>query len=111
LNFSYLELPESGNNALAFLTAREFFNVNGVKTRMELELDYNLTLSLQGYADLVRCLNYYVGRLKPNDRNNRSNTSILAEFGMLKKPGKKIRTALVKKKRGKNLNWLLRTSQ
>jgi hypothetical protein len=56
---------------------------------MELELDYNLTLSLQGYADLVRCLNHYVRRLKPNERNNGSNTSILAEFGMLKKPGKK----------------------
>jgi hypothetical protein len=87
LNFSYLELPESGNNALAFLTAIEFFNVNGVKTRMELELDYNLTLGLQGYADLVRCLNHYVRRLKPNERNNGSNTSIIAEFGLLKKPG------------------------
>jgi hypothetical protein len=66
LNCFYLELPESGNNALAFLTAREFFNVNGVKTRLELELEYNLTLGLQGYADLVRCLNHYVRRLKPN---------------------------------------------
>jgi hypothetical protein len=90
LNFTYLELPESGNNALAFLTAREFFNVNGVKTRKELELDYNLILSLQGYADLVRCLNHYVRRLKANERNNGSNTSILAEFGLLKKPGKKL---------------------
>ncbi len=60
LNLSYLELPESGNSALAFLTARDFFNFNGVKTLMELELDYNLTLSLYGYADLVRCLNHYV---------------------------------------------------
>ncbi len=68
---------------------------------MELELEYSLTLSLQGYADLVRCLNHYVRRLKPNERNNGSNTSIIAEFGMLKKPGKKIRAALVKKKRKK----------
>jgi hypothetical protein len=101
LNPTFLDLPESGTNVIASLTARDFFNVNGVKTRMELEIEFNLTLSLQGYADLVRCLNHYVRRLKPNERNNGSITSISAEFGMLKKPGKKIRAALVKKKRKK----------
>jgi hypothetical protein len=36
--------------------------------------------------------------LKPNERNNGSKTTLFGEFGHIKKPGKKIRKALVKKK-------------
>jgi hypothetical protein len=35
--------------------------------------------------------------LKPNERNNGSKTSLFDEFGLMKKPGKKIRKALAKK--------------
>jgi hypothetical protein len=99
LNLTYLGLPETGFSAMAQLTAKDFFNVNGVKTRIELAMDYDLDLSVEGYVDLVRCLNHYVRRLKPNERNNGSSISIFEEFGILKKPGKKMRTTLVKKKR------------
>jgi hypothetical protein len=34
LNLSYLHLPEAGDCAITRMTAREFFNVNGVKTRL-----------------------------------------------------------------------------
>ncbi len=99
LTLSYLELPETGNSPLAYLTACDFFNVNGIKTRIEISMEYNLQLSISAYADLARCLNHYVRRLKPNERNNGSNSTIFGEFGTIKKPGKKIRKALVKKKR------------
>jgi hypothetical protein len=89
LNLTYLGLAETGFSAMAQLTARDFFNVNGVKTRIELAMDYNLDLSVEGYVDLVRCLNHYVCRLKPNERNNGSSIAIFEEFGILKKPGKK----------------------
>jgi hypothetical protein len=97
LTLSYLELPETGNSPMAHLTAREFFNVNGLKTRIELSMENNLHLTLTAYADLARCLNHYVRRLKPNERNNGSKTSLFDEFGLMKKPGKKIRKALAKK--------------
>jgi hypothetical protein len=99
LTLSYLELPETGNSPMANLTAREFFNVNGLKTRIELSMENNLHLTLPAYADLARCLNHYVRRLKPNERNNGSKTSLFEEFALIKKPGKKIRKALAKKKR------------
>jgi hypothetical protein len=90
LTLSFLELPENGVSPLANLRARDFFNVNGIKTRQELAFDCNLDLSLNGYADLVRCLNHYVRRLKPNTRNNGSSITISDSVGILKKPGKKI---------------------
>ena len=106
LTLTYLELPETGNSPLAFLTAREFFNVNGIKTRIELSMEYNIQLSIPAYADLARCLNHYVRRLKLNERNNSSKKKLFEEFGTLKKPGKKIRKSLVKKRRK---NFELRT--
>jgi hypothetical protein len=108
LTLTYLDLPESGNSPLMFLTALEFFNVNGIKTRVELLMEFNIQLSISAYADLVRCLNHYVRRLKPNERNNGSKKKILEEFGMIKKPGKKIRKSLVKKRRK---NFELRTQK
>ncbi len=50
MNLTYLGLAETGFSAMAQLTARDFFNVNGVKTRIELALDYNLDLSVEGYG-------------------------------------------------------------
>ncbi len=99
LTLTYLDLQETGNSLLAFRTALEFFNVNGIKTRIELSMEYNIQLSTPAYADLARCLNYYVRRLKTNERNNGSKKKLFKEFGTIKKPGKKIRKSLVKKRR------------
>jgi hypothetical protein len=99
LNLSYLLLPESGDCCISGITAREFFNVNGIKTRLELLIDSGLDIPVEGYVRLVRCLNHYVTRLRPNARNDGSNLSILRDFIPLKNPGKKIRLALVKKRR------------
>jgi hypothetical protein len=96
---SYLGLPEYGTSPFTRLRAIDFFNVNGVKTKLELLIEFNLDLSLVGYADLVRCLNHYVRRLKPNERNNGSNTTLFESVGILKKPGKKIRSLFLKKRR------------
>jgi hypothetical protein len=66
----YLGLPEYGESVMSSLSARKFFNLNGLKTRMELAFDYNLQIGIEGYANLAACLNHYVRRLKPNERNN-----------------------------------------
>jgi hypothetical protein len=62
-------------------------------------IDCWLDISLDGYAALARCLNHYVNRMRPNTRNNGSCTTVTMDFLPLKKPGKKIRTSLVKKSR------------
>ncbi len=95
LTLSFLELPETGLSPMASLKAKDFFNVNCIKTRQELAFDCGLDLSLTGYVDLVRCLNHYVRRLKPNTRNNGSSITLSESVGLLKKPGKKIRSMLV----------------
>ncbi len=58
LTLSYLGLPETENSPLAYLMARNFFNVSDIKTRIEISMEYNLQLSISAYADLVRCLNH-----------------------------------------------------
>jgi len=99
LTSTYLGLSETGNSIINSLTAKDFFNVQGLKSRVELLIDFRLDISLDGYAALARCLNHYVNRMRPNTRNNGSCTTINTDFLPLKKPGKKIRTSLVKKSR------------
>jgi hypothetical protein len=91
-------LPEAGDCSITSLTARDFFNVYGVKTRLELLIDCGLDIPVEGYVRLVRCLNHYVTRIRPNARKDGSNLSVLRDFLPLKNPGKKIRATLVKKR-------------
>ncbi len=99
LTSTYLGLPETGDSIINSLTAKDFFNVQGLKSRLELLIDFQLDISLEGYAALARCLNHYVNRLRPNARNNGSCTYVTMDYLPLKKPGKKIRASLVKKAR------------
>jgi hypothetical protein len=52
LTYSYLELDETAVCRISQLTACDFFNVNGLKTRLELILQYGInltgTMGLQG---------------------------------------------------------------
>ncbi len=107
LNLSYLMLPEAGDCSISGITARDFFNVNGIKTRLELLIDSGLNIPVDGYVHLVRCLNHYVTRLRPNARNDGSNLSISRDFIPLKNPGKKIGVTLAKRE-GNNLNWRIK---
>jgi hypothetical protein len=99
LTFTYLELEENTSNPIATLEAKEFFNVNGVKTRMELNLEYGINLSINGYSRTVTCLNHYVRRLRPRLNNNGSKRSFPEEFLLLKRPSKKLRLSFYKKKK------------
>jgi hypothetical protein len=99
LNHNYLGLDENMASSLPDLRACDFFNVYGLKTRAELRVEYQLDLTVDGYVKLTRCLNHYVTRLRPNNRNNGSAISIPEFFLTIKKPGKKIRSALAKPKR------------
>jgi hypothetical protein len=63
--------------------------MNGIKTRVELLIDSGLNISVEGYVRLVRSLNHYVTRLRPNARNDGSNLSVLRDFIPLKIRGRK----------------------
>ena len=99
LFLSYLGLDENAQSVLPDLKASDFYNVNGLKTRAELRILFQLDLSVEGYGKLARCLNHYVTRLRPNRRNNGSSLSLVDTYLPLKKPGKKIRSTLCKIKR------------
>jgi hypothetical protein len=56
LTYSYLELDETASCRISQLKACEFFNVNGLKTRLELILQYGINLTLPGFANLALCM-------------------------------------------------------
>jgi hypothetical protein len=75
-------------NPICSMMAKEFFNVNGLRTRLDLNLTYGLDISVEGYVSLSRCLNHYVQRIRPNARNNGSSISIGDDYVGIKKPEK-----------------------
>jgi hypothetical protein len=99
LNYSYLELDETAHCRLSQLKARDFFNVNGLKTKLELLFEFGINFTITGYARLCQCLNHYVRRLRPKNRNNGSSRDMCTEFLPLRNPGKKIRSWYTKKTR------------
>jgi hypothetical protein len=96
LDLNYLGIQEGTNQLVCVLTAKEFFDNNGLRTRMDLAFTYGLEISVEAYGLLARFLNHYVARIRPNRLNNGSSVSIREEFCLVKKPGKKIRTVLAK---------------
>jgi hypothetical protein len=95
----YLEANDSDFCVLATLPAREFFNVNGLKTRLEVNMEFALNLSIECYFKLANCLNHFVRRMRPQARNNGSRISLTDNFLHLKRPGKKLRDCLTKKRK------------
>jgi hypothetical protein len=96
LDLTYLDIQEGTNHPVCSLTAKEFFDNNGLRTRLDLSITYGLDISVEAYGLLARCLNHYVVRIRPNRLNNGSIASIREEFEQLKKPGKKIRKVLAR---------------
>jgi hypothetical protein len=95
----YLETDENDIKILARVPASGFFNVNGLKTRIELNMDYGVNLSIESYVKLAACLNHFVRRMRPNARNNGSSISLSDNFLHLKSPGKKLRECVTKKRK------------
>jgi hypothetical protein len=96
LDDRYLELDERIVNKISTMTAMDFFNVNGLKTRMEVINEYGFNLSVEAYAKIAKALNYFVRKMRPNNRNNGSARSVITEFLPLKQPGKKTRLWITK---------------
>ncbi len=101
LDNKYLELDERIVNKISSMTAMDFFNVNGLKTRMEVIIEFGFNLSVEAYAKIATSLNYFVRKMRPNNRNNGSVRSVTEEFLTLKQPGKKTRLWITKSSRDK----------
>jgi hypothetical protein len=99
LDVTYLELDDRVAHKIASMTAMDFFNVNGLKSRVELLLDSGVMIPVPAYVKIAASLNHFVRKMKPNNRSNGSSRFIVDEFIPLKNPGKKIRASLTKKSR------------
>jgi hypothetical protein len=83
---------------LANLTIDNCFGQNGLITRVELRILFDIDLSVSAYATLGRAVNHFVNRLTVNNLNDGSSVSIREELG-IKKPGPKIRKLLTKRRK------------
>jgi hypothetical protein len=97
LDFTYLELDERAFHKIASMTALDFFNVNGLKSRLEILIEYGTTVPVPAYVKIASCLNHFVRKMQPNNRSNGSSRFFIEEFIPLKNPGKKLRSSLTKK--------------
>ncbi len=102
LDYTYLELDERAVNKIAHMTALDFFNVNGLKSRIEILIESGTMVPLPANAKIASCLNHFVRKMRPNRRSNGSLRTIMEEFLLLKNPGKKTRASLTKKLRENN---------
>jgi hypothetical protein len=81
---AYLELDESGFQKLACTRFEEFFNNEGIMTRVEMRVILGIDLSITGYADLCKSLNLYVNRIRVNQMNNGTSVSFQDAYGVKK---------------------------
>jgi hypothetical protein len=80
------------------LLKSNFFNNDGIMTRVEMRVVLDIDLTLSGYADLCKSLYLYVGRIRVNQLNNGTSVSFQDEYGTIKKPGKKLRKLLTSRR-------------
>ncbi len=78
---------------LSNLTIDNCYGQNGLLTRVELRLLFDIDLTVSAYATLGRAVNHYVNRLSVNNINDGTSVSIREELN-IKKPGPKIRKLL-----------------
>jgi hypothetical protein len=97
IDFTYLELDERASHKISNMTAMDFFNVNGLKSRMEILIEFGITVPVPAYIKIASCLNHFVRKMQPNNRSNGSSCFFVDEFIPLKNPGKKLRGSLTKK--------------
>ena len=62
-------------------------------------MEYDLDLSLNGYARLCTCLNYFVNRMRNNRRSDGTCVEFWSKYGTSKNIGKKIRNGLLLKRK------------
>ncbi len=73
--------------------------MNGLKSRIEILIEFGTTVPVPAYIKIAACLNHFVRKMRPNNRSNGSSRFIVDEFIPLKNPGKKLRGSLTKKGR------------
>jgi hypothetical protein len=83
---------------LANLKIEDCFGQNGLLTRVELRQNCGINISVLGYANLGKAVNHFVNRLSAN-RLNDGTTISLRDSLNIKKPGPKIRSIMVKRRK------------
>jgi hypothetical protein len=83
---------------LSALTVGDCYGQFGFISRVEFRINFDIDLSLNGYANLGRAVNHFVNRLTVNPLNDGSSISLLNNL-QLKKPGTKIRAILANRKK------------
>jgi hypothetical protein len=63
---------------------------------MEIIIEFGFNLPVEAYTKIAKALNYFVRKMRPNNRNNGSSRSVITEFLPLKQPGKKMRNWITK---------------
>jgi hypothetical protein len=61
IDFTYLELEERAAHITANMTAMDFFNVNGLKSRVEILIDFGVMIP--AYVKIAACLNHFVRKM------------------------------------------------
>jgi hypothetical protein len=83
---------------LSFLTIDDCYGQNGFISRVEFRIVHGIDLSIQGYANLGRAVNHFVDRISVNALNDGTSVPLFMSL-QLKKPGTKIRSLLVKRRK------------
>jgi hypothetical protein len=100
LDVEFLECSENLPlcKKLASLTIDQCFGQNGLISRVEMRILWDIDLSISGYAKLGKAVTHFVNRLTVNRLNDGSSKSLFEELD-IKKPGPKIRKLLVKRRK------------
>jgi hypothetical protein len=83
---------------LSFLTIDDCYGQNGFISRVEFRIVHGIDLSIQGYVNLGRAVNHFVDRISVNALNDGTSVPLFMSL-QLKKPGTKIRSLLVKRRK------------
>jgi hypothetical protein len=83
---------------LARLTIDDCYGQFGFISRVEFRILHGIDLTVNGYANLGAAVNHFVNRLSVNAINDGTSFPLFASL-QLKKPGEKIRSILVKRRK------------
>jgi hypothetical protein len=95
---------------LARLTVEECHGEHGFLSHNDLQLFLGLEVPVFTYDKIRTAVMHFISRIRPNENNDGSAANLFYEL-RIKKPGKKIRTIMLKKRKGRKTLENLTQSQ